>query len=40
MHLSSCINGFHEYQAIWELIHGKLLDYFRENDNTNTWPLL
>ena len=33
--LRSCVHGFHEYQAIWEPMHGEELDYSREIGNPN-----
>ena len=33
--LSSCIHGFHKYQAIWEPTHGEELDCCREIGNTS-----
>ena len=35
VHLSSCICGFHEYQAFWEPTHGEKLDCSREISNTS-----
>ena len=39
MYLSSCIHGFHEYQAIWEPKHGEELDCSREIDNNDPYAV-
>ena len=33
MHLSNCICGFHDYQAIWEPTHGEEVYCWREIGN-------